>query len=146
MSVLQRLLWVDCTAGALVGVAVIALAEWLSRLEGLPHEALLFTGIVNLLYASYSFSLAVRPARPMRFIKLLVFANLAWVPVCLGLAAFFADQASAFGFAHLIGEAAFVGGLAVLEWRGARNLRPLPNAAPAAAPGAGSRDPDREGP
>ena len=117
MYALRRLLWVDCIAGALVGVAVIALASWLSRLEGLPREVLLFTGVVNLLYASYSFSLAVRAERPMPLIKLLVFANLAWVPVCLGLAAFFREQATPFGFAHLIGEAAFVGGLAVLEWK-----------------------------
>ena len=117
MYALRRLLWVDCIAGALVGVAVIALASWLSRLEGLPREVLLFTGVVNLLYASYSFSLAVRAERPVPLIKLLVFANLAWVPVRLGLAVFFREQATPFGFAHLIGEAAFVGGLAVLEWK-----------------------------
>ena len=115
--IMQKLLWVDCTAGALVGVAVLALAGWLSRLHGLPHEVLLFTGVVNLLYASYSFSLAVRAQRPMSLIKLLVFANLAWVPVCLGLAVYFREQATPFGFAHLVGEALFVGGLAVLEWK-----------------------------
>lgn len=122
MYVLRRLLWVDCTAGALAGVVVIALANWLSRLEGLPREVLLFTGAVNLLYASYSLSLAIRPVRPMPSIKLLVFANLAWVPVCLGLAALFREQATPFGFAHLVGEAAFVGGLGVLEWTQRRRL------------------------
>ena len=107
----------DCAAGAIVGAAVIALAGWLSRLEGLPREVLLFTGVVNLLYASYSFSLAVRAERPMPLIKLLVFANLAWVPVCLGLAVFFREEATPLGLAHLVGEAIFVGGLAVLEWK-----------------------------
>ena len=116
MYILRRLLWVDCTAGAIVGVVVIAFSEWLSRLEGLPREVLLFTGVVNMLYACYSFSLAVRVERTMPLIKLLVFANLAWVPVCLGLAMFFREQATPFGFAHLVGEAIFVGGLAVLEW------------------------------
>ena len=106
----------DCTAGALVGVVVIAFSDGLSRLEGLPREVLLFTGVVNVLYACYSFSLAVRAERTMPLIKLLVFANLAWVPVCLGLALFFREQATLFGFAHLVGEAIFVGGLAVLEW------------------------------
>ena len=116
MYILRRLLWVDCTAGALVGVVVIAFSDGLSRLEGLPREVLLFTGVVNVLYACYSFSLAVRAERTMPLIKLLVFANLAWVPVCLGLALFFREQATLFGFAHLVGEAIFVGGLAVLEW------------------------------
>ena len=113
----KQLLWVDCTAGALVGIAVIAFSGWLSQLEGLPREVLLFTGGVNLLYASYSFSLAVRAERPMLLIKLLMFANLAWVPVCLGLAVTFFWSATPLGFMHLVGEAIFVGGLALLEWR-----------------------------
>lgn len=116
MRLLRDLLWVDCTAGAVAGAAVIALAGWLSRWEGVPCGVLLFTGVVNLLYATCSCSLAVRAVRPLPLIKLLVFANLAWVPVCLGLAVYFRAQATPFGFAHLVGEAAFVGGLAVLEW------------------------------
>lgn len=107
----------DCIAGTLVGVTVIAFSGWLSRVEGLPREVLLFTGAVNLLYASYSFSLVVRAERPMPLIKLLVFANLAWVPVCLGLTAAFSGSATPLGFVHLVGEAIFVGGLALLEWR-----------------------------
>ncbi len=112
----KKLLWVDCTGAALVGVTVIALSGWLSRLEGLPQDVLLFTAVVNLLYASYSFSLAVQAERPMRLIKLLVFANLAWVPVCLGLLAAFSATATPFAFLHLGGEAVYVGMLAVLEW------------------------------
>ena len=78
------LLWVDCTGAAVVGVAVILLSGWLSELEGLPRNVILFTGVVNLLYGSFSFSLAVRKRRPMRWIKALVWANLAWTPVCVG--------------------------------------------------------------
>jgi hypothetical protein len=108
---------VDCTAGALVGAAVLALSGPLSDLYGLPRGVLLFTGVANLLYAAYSFSLAVRARRPMWRVKLLVAANGAWVPVCLGLAVALWGRATPFGMAHLIGEAAFVGGLAALEWR-----------------------------
>lgn len=106
----------DCTAGGIAGVIVIALSGWLSRLEGVPRDVLLFTGVVNLLYACYSFSLAVRTERTMPLIKGLVIANLAWVPVCLGLAIYFWDQVTPLGLAHLFGEAVFVGGLALLEW------------------------------
>jgi len=113
----KRLLWVDCTAAVLVGIAVLGLSGWLSHVHALPRELLLFTGAVNVLYGSYSFSLAVRSERPMYLIKLLVFANLAWAVVCLGLAAAFLGAATVFGLAHLIGEAIFVGGLASLEWR-----------------------------
>ena len=116
MCILRKLLWIDCTAAALAGVTVLALSGWLSRLYALPHELLLFVGTVNLLYASFSFTLARRAARPLFLIKLLVFANAAWVVACLGLAASFWDRATVFGVAQLVGEALFVGALAALEW------------------------------
>lgn len=94
---------------------------WLSRIEGLPQEVFLFTGAMNLLYGSFSFSLALRRERPMHLIKLLVVANLTWAFVCLGLAAAFSATATPVAFVHLVGEAVYVGGLAVLEWRH-RNL------------------------
>lgn len=36
---------------------------------------------------------------------------------CIGIAVTVAGTATVFGMAHLLGEAVFVGGLAVLEWR-----------------------------
>ena len=116
MFILRRLLWIDCTAGAVAAVMVVVLSPWLSRLYGLPREILPFMGAANLLYAAYSFSLARRVGRPMSLIKLLVYANATWVLVCLGMVARFWEQATVFGFAHLVGEALFVGGLAALEW------------------------------
>lgn len=114
---MKNLLWVDCIAGALAGVTVLMLSGWLSSLHGLPRELLLLNGAVNVLYASYSFSLAVRARRPRSLINLLVFANLAWAVVCLWLVTVFAGSATVFGIGHLVGEAIFVGGLAGLEWR-----------------------------
>jgi hypothetical protein len=113
----RKLLWVDCTAAALAGVAVLAFSGWLSRLYGLPRDLLLLIGAVNLLYGCYSFSLAVRARRPRHLIHLLVFANLGWAAVCLVLTVAFREPATLFGLAQLIGEAVFVGGLASLEWR-----------------------------
>ena len=97
-------------------MTVFVLSSWLSRLYGLPREVLLGIAAANLLYAAYSFSLARRRERPMSRIKLLVYANAAWVPVRFGVAVRFWEQATVFGLAHLIGEALFVGGLAALEW------------------------------
>jgi hypothetical protein len=119
---LRRLLWIDCAAGALAGVLVLSLSPWLSRLYGLPQELLLFIGTTNLLYASFSVSLARRAERPMSLIKLLVFANAAWVPVCLALAVTFRNEATVFGMGQLVGEAFFVGGLAAVEWKMRRQL------------------------
>ena len=114
---MKNLLWIDCTAAALAGTTVLMFNGWLSRLHALPPRLLLFIGAVNVGYACYSFSLAIRPRRPMPLINLLVFLNLAWTAVCLGLAVTFAGSASLFGVGHLAGEAVFVGGLAGLEWR-----------------------------
>jgi len=122
MSVMRNLLWVDCSAAALAGVTVLTLSGWLNGLYLLPRGLLLFTGAVNVLYAAYSFSLTIRTERPRSRINLLVFANLAWSVVCMGLAAAFADSATLFGVGHLVGEAAFVGGLAGLEWRWRESL------------------------
>ena len=112
-----HLLWIDCSAGAVVGVVVVTLHDWLSQWYALPLNILLFTGIINVLYACYSFSLAVRKKRSRTSILILIIANFAWVPVCLYLASIYWTTATLFGLGHLILEAFFVGGLAYLEWR-----------------------------
>ena len=117
MRLAPKLLWIDSSAALLAGGLVLALSGWLSELHALPRGLLVFTGGVNLLYGSYSFSLAVRARRPRPLITVLVVANLSWAAVCLGLAATFAGSASVFGMAHLLGEGAFVAGLASMEWR-----------------------------
>jgi hypothetical protein len=114
---MRKLLWVDCIAGAVVGAMVLSLSGFLSRLYGLPRALLLFTGFANGVYASYSFALARRPIRPRSLIIALALANSLWAVVCACLALLVATSATAFGLAHLLGEAIFVGGLATLEWR-----------------------------
>ncbi|MES2584601.1 MAG: hypothetical protein V4627_17885 [Pseudomonadota bacterium] len=113
----ENLLWIDCTAGALVGVVVLLFTAQLSHLQALPHTLLLFMGAANLLYASFSFFLATRNQRPMPLIKLLVVANSFWSLVCVCLAVAYANTATLFGLAHLIAEAIFVGSLAAQEWK-----------------------------
>lgn len=113
----RKLLWVDCVAGAVVGVGMLALAGWLSDWYRLPYNLLIVMGLANLAYASYSFSLARRSKRPRALIVLLAFANMTWGLVCLGLAVYFFQTAGFFGLCHLVLEAIFVGGLGYVEWR-----------------------------
>lgn len=110
-------------AGGIVGVLVLTFSGWLSELHSLPRTVLLFTGIANLLYASFSLSLAVRSERPLPLLYLLIAGNAVWLPVCFVLAATFLSSATIFGLIHLIGEGAFVGGLAALEWTFRHQLR-----------------------
>lgn len=117
MRIIRSLLWIDCIAGALAGVLVLLFSEWLSRLYSLPPEILYFMGLVNLLYATYSLSLAKRCARPKALILLLAAANGVWALACLGLATHFFETTIFLGFGLLVGEAIFVGGLASLEWQ-----------------------------
>lgn len=83
MLTCRRLLWIDCIAGALVGVGVLSASGVLSEWLGLPVELLWITGAANLLYASYSFSLARRTRRSMRSILVLIGANAAWPLLCI---------------------------------------------------------------
>jgi hypothetical protein len=103
--------------------AVLALSGWLSDLYGLPRPLLVGMGVANLAYGTYSGALARRARRPRGAIVLLVLANAAWAGLCGVAAVRLADTASAFGLAHLVGEGAFVGTLAALEWRERERLR-----------------------
>lgn len=113
----RNLLWIDCMAGASVGVLVLALSAWLSGVYGLPVAFLWFLGAVNLTYGCYSFSLALRQIRRRSGVYLLIIANGAWAALCIVFAALFWETATPFGIASLVAEAIFVGTLARLEWR-----------------------------
>ena len=117
MLAARHLLWIDCAAAATAGVLVLWLGPWLGELYRLPHGLLLFIGAVNLLYASYSFSLAVRGKRPRLLLYGLVAGNALWAGACVVMAVQFAGHSSLFAQIHLVGEALFVGGLAACEWR-----------------------------
>ena len=117
MNVRRSLLWFDGFAALVAGIVTLLLHGWLSELYSLPKGVLLFIGVVNLLYASYSLPLAMRSNRPKILIFLLIAANLMWAMVCLLLLILNRETISIFGLAHLVGEGLFVGGLAYLEWR-----------------------------
>lgn len=116
-GIAAHLLWVDGIGAVVAGVAVLSLSGWLSQLEGLPQELLIFTGVVNLLYACYSLPLAMRSERSVRQIRWLVQANLAWTVVCFLLLVIFRSDATPFALLHIGGEGLYVGMLALLEWR-----------------------------
>lgn len=119
-----RLLWLDGLAAASAGLLVLGFSQGLSSLYGLPVPLLQFLAVVNLLYGSYSLGLACWPRRPRACILLLVLANTIWAGFCVRLALQQSGTASAFGLAHLLGEALFVGTLAALEWRYRKLLAP----------------------
>lgn len=121
MPLHRHLLRLDSVAALGAGTLVVALSGWLAGMYALPRPLLVGMGVANLAYGTCSGALARQARRPRALIALLVAANATWAAFCLALAATRAGTASAFGLAHLLGEGAFVGGLAALEWR-ARDL------------------------
>jgi hypothetical protein len=119
---LRRLLWFDCTAAAVAGTAMLALAGLLARLLGLPRAMIVFIGLVNLAYGAFSFSLARQPTPPRGRVKALVVANLSWVGACVAMALYFAGPGSWPGAIYMLAEGAFVGLLATLEARRLKDM------------------------
>jgi hypothetical protein len=119
-----RLIWIDWIAGATVGSLVLVLRDWLTDFYRLPGDLLWVIGLANLAYAGVSFTLALRSRGDhVPFLRVVAAANILWAVGCAVLAVVWFGRASLFGMGQLIGEAVFVGGLGVLEWRAASDGR-----------------------
>ncbi|MEM1117986.1 MAG: hypothetical protein AAF845_11610 [Bacteroidota bacterium] len=116
------LLWVDCVSAFVAGVLLLALSGWLSPLLGLPLWFVVGEGVVNLLYGSFSFSLARREVRPLRLVRRLAALNMAWGAFCAVLAVALLGTVTLYGTIHFLLGAVYVGGLGVLEWRNQTDL------------------------
>lgn len=116
----STLIRVDCIAGATVDVLVLSFRGWLAELYALPADLLQVMGLANLVYACVSFTLA-RLSRGDRIplLRAVALANITWAVACAVLTVVNFGQASAFGITSLLGEALFVGGLGICEWRAA---------------------------
>lgn len=114
---LRPLLWFDCAAAAIVGTATLAFSGLLAPLFGLPRAVVVFTGLVNLAYGAFSFSLARQPSPARGWVRALVTANLLWVGVCVVMAIYFAGPGSWLGAGYMLAEGLFVGILATVEAR-----------------------------
>ncbi len=122
---LRSLLWFDCSAAAVAGLAMLALSGVLAPVFGYPRALIVTTAIVNLMYGACSYSLARQPQAPRHHVRVLVVANFAWTVVCLGVAALTAGPGRWLGAGYLIAEGAFVGVLAALETRASRAAAPV---------------------
>lgn len=118
----RHLLTIDALAGATVGTATAATAGRLVRWYGLPARTLRAITAANLGYALGATSLAVRPDRTRTAVRRLAVANVMWGAVCLALAWRHRRTATRLGIAQLISEAAFVGGLGLVELRNLDHL------------------------
>lgn len=117
MTFRNNLLRIDATAGLTVGVFMFALFPFLLTLYGMPTWMLATMGAANLAYGSYSFTLARSAVRTRARLTFLVIANAMWAVLCMIAAVIAAQQLTMLGIGTLVFEGAFVGTLAMLEWR-----------------------------
>ena len=119
MLSLRALLWVDCCAAAVVGAAglVLAATGYSSSLTGLSGGLLAVVGCANILYGSYSFTIATAARPKVGAVRFLVAANAVWSLACVSMVLTFSGTATLLGMSYLAGEAVFVACLAYLEWR-----------------------------
>ena len=118
----QRILWIDGLAALAAGVSVLAARRFLAGLYGLPLALVTIGGVVNLIYATYSLTLASRQRPAVGFIAGLALANTAWAGICVAVAVHLRNEATVIGLASVLFEAAFVGTLGAVEWRNRRVL------------------------
>jgi hypothetical protein len=114
---LKKLLWADGIAGLLAGIILLIFSSRLSAFFNLPESLVKTQGFINLLYCSYSLSLARRTVNSKRSVYILALANAAYALFATGVLMYFFRTASVYGIIYLIAEVIFIGLLAVLEWR-----------------------------
>lgn len=116
----RTLLWLDGGAGVTVGILVLVFTEWLAELQGFSLRLVLFMGLANLVYGSYSTTLAVRAtsgrAPSPRSVAWLVAANGAWALICVVIVASTWSSATLLGRTLATFEGLFVGSLAFAEY------------------------------
>ncbi|WP_171040252.1 hypothetical protein [Pseudoalteromonas sp. S2755] len=99
-----------------MGLTVLLFHSMIGAIYHIPEQTIIFIAVSNLLYGWYSFSLAIQKSRSIKRLQLLVFGNLFWAFVCVGVVVQYFNVASLIGIAFIVCEAMFVIMLAYFEW------------------------------
>ena len=119
---LRKILLLDALTGLLMGLMLLAMADFLSPLLALPENLLRGAGAALFGFAAlvWLISRAGNQAKPPApLVWLVILANLDWV-ICSILAIEVWYQASGLGMAFVILQALVVLGFTVFEYRGLR--------------------------
>jgi hypothetical protein len=113
---LRQILAADAATCFAFGVLLVAGADWLAPLLGLPASLLFYAGAVLFPCAVLMVVGAKTLARPLT--GLIIAGNAAWVVASLSVLGLF--DVTALGAAFVVAQAAAVSLLTTLEWRAAR--------------------------
>jgi hypothetical protein len=110
---LDQILFVDAATCAAMGTALVVASGYLSRMTAIPASLLFWAGLGLLPLAAYMVVVGRRwPDRPLA-VRPVVAGNVAWVAGSIALLAVIAPNA--LGVALILGQAAAVAALALLE-------------------------------
>lgn len=115
IRVLKQLLWLDCILGAVNGLVGLCFYTFFSQFFQIPADLMLGVSTITFLYAIFSFSLALKKDPAVQYVRLLVYANWAWVFISCFLIYFHIEQANLLGKIFLLLQVLVVGALAYFE-------------------------------
>lgn len=110
---LRAVFRLDAASGALMGAPLVAFAGPLAPLLGLPEALLFWGGLALFPVAATMLAAAATLARPL--VLIVVWGNVAWAAVCVGLMA--ALPVTGLGALFLLVQIVFVLAMAYLESR-----------------------------
>lgn len=120
---LRRVLAVDAIGAAVSGIALIAGAEAIAPLLGLPVSLIESVGIAFVPFAAFVGWLASRETPPATGVWAVMLLNALWVVESLLVAAGVWFQPSSFGVAVIVAQALGIATLAELEYVGLKRMR-----------------------
>lgn len=124
VSALRRVLWLDAASGLGMAVAHFGFSDLLSEWLGLPLAWLQVSGVIVCGAALLSGALASR-AHPPAGVRLLAAGNFLWVAASVWAVWGAGLALTTLGVVWVLLQAAFVFGLAELEWAGSRQAQRL---------------------
>lgn len=119
---LKLVLRVDAASGAAMAPALLLGAGFLAPMLGLPEDLLRGAGLVLALVALFIAAQLMRPHASVRAIWAIVAINIFWSVDSFLLLAAGLIQPTGLGYAFVIGQALFVGALALIQIEGLKRL------------------------
>lgn len=120
---LKTVLKLDCLSCVGMAALLVPGASALSALFGMPEELLRLAGLALIPIGLFIGWLGIRGQGPAALVGLVVIGNLGWVAASFAVAASL-PAITAIGVAFVTAQALAVLSLALLEWRGLRQVSP----------------------
>ena len=117
---LRRVLLADAVSTGASGLLLVLAAEVLAPMLRLPPALLLYSGVSFLAFAALVGAAAARRSLPRAAAWAIVLYNALWAAASVAFLLSGAARPTALGYAFVLAQAAFVAGMAELQYAGLR--------------------------